>query len=308
MNSRLILNEECMIASTQTEEYKQIMSGVDCMVNVKNKPARRLTRTPTLFTCNTMPWTFVGQYPIYESRCKIYQDLTAQDWIPQYKRKIHPLGWLFYVQTIMRTKGYDTSSDSDSSIDFQPEVPARYRAVEQHPSTSSSSISVFQQTQDWDYWGYSDGIDETDSQTEAIAPPSPSYSPPNYTPPSSHVQNRDSPPSYSYGSPGSYRRTQSPPLPNNLPKPTEKPVANSKFKDTSSEDEWQDAQGPPKKQRKIEVIEINSSTSEEDNSLQIIELPPEIHVIQDSDECKHESLSYNVNTGYFQCPRCNNEC
>jgi hypothetical protein len=100
VNCRIILNEECIIAPMQTEEYKQIMSGADCMVNVKGKPARHLTCTPIIFTTNTLPWTFVKENDIYESRCVRYSGLTRQEWMVFYDKNISPLGWKYYADHV----------------------------------------------------------------------------------------------------------------------------------------------------------------------------------------------------------------
>lgn len=97
---RVILNEAVLIAPNQTEEYKQIMAGEECMINVKCKPQRRLRRTPLLMTCNSKPWSYVGEDNVYENRSYMYKDLNKQDWLFEYKKKINPKGWLYYIETI----------------------------------------------------------------------------------------------------------------------------------------------------------------------------------------------------------------
>lgn len=97
---RIILNEEVLIAPTQTEEYKQIMSGEECMVNVKCKPQRRMRRTPLLMTCNSKPWSYVKEDTVYENRCFMFKDLRKQEWLYEYKKKINPKGWLYYVRSV----------------------------------------------------------------------------------------------------------------------------------------------------------------------------------------------------------------
>lgn len=97
---RIILNEEVLIAPKQTEEYKQIMAGEECMVNIKCKPQRRLRRTPLLMSCNSKPWSYVKEDEVYENRCYMYKDLTKQEWLYEYKKKINPKGWLYYIESI----------------------------------------------------------------------------------------------------------------------------------------------------------------------------------------------------------------
>lgn len=95
---RVILNEEVLIAPTQTEEYKQIMAGEECMINVKCKPQRRMRRTPLLMTCNSKPWSYVKEDQVYENRCYMFKDLQKQEWLYECKKKINPKGWLYYVE------------------------------------------------------------------------------------------------------------------------------------------------------------------------------------------------------------------
>lgn len=113
---RVILNEEVLIAPTQTEEYKQIMAGEECMVNVKCKPQRRMRRTPLLMTCNSKPWSYVKEDTVYENRCFMYKDLQRQDWLYEYKKKIHPKGWLYYVSAV-------AARMNEPEVVPSPEVP-----------------------------------------------------------------------------------------------------------------------------------------------------------------------------------------
>ena len=104
IDCRVILNEEALIAPTQTEEYKQIMSGTACMVNVKCRPQRLMERTPLLFTCNKFPWELVGENQVYENRCIIYRDLNQQSWLHHYSKRIHPKAWLYYINGVMSAR------------------------------------------------------------------------------------------------------------------------------------------------------------------------------------------------------------
>lgn len=90
VNSRVIKHEEATMVATQTEEYKQIMGGEACMINVKNKPMEKLERTPLIMTGNHEPWITVGESSTYENRCIIYERLKSNSNLKKVKKKLHP--------------------------------------------------------------------------------------------------------------------------------------------------------------------------------------------------------------------------
>lgn len=129
LDDRFILNEECVIAETQTEEYKNIMAGAPCMVNIKCKPAREMNRTPILFTCNALPWCMLREPKTYENRCIVYRDLRTLPWLKDWNKRIHPGAWSYYVNPYYMKLEQD---QVNKEIEFSPQkcklppIPQRY--------------------------------------------------------------------------------------------------------------------------------------------------------------------------------------
>lgn len=131
VNARIIKHEEATMINTQTEEYKQILGGEPCMVNVKNKPMERLQRTPLIMTGNHPPWVTVGERQTYENRCIIYEGLKSNSALKDVYKRIHPKVWLHYVQAIEEKRAQQTKrktrEDSEDEEDTLPEPPKRLR-------------------------------------------------------------------------------------------------------------------------------------------------------------------------------------
>jgi len=53
-------------------------------------------------TCNSYPWCYVQEEDVYKNRCILYNGLTRQPWLTEYKKMINPLGWKYYIETIDR--------------------------------------------------------------------------------------------------------------------------------------------------------------------------------------------------------------
>lgn len=144
VNSRIIKHEEATMINTQTEEYKQILGGEPCMVNVKNKPMERLQRTPLIMTGNHPPWITVGENKTYENRCIIYEGLKANSSLKDVYKKIHPKVWLHYVKTIEEKRAQQNkrkaTQESEDEEDALPEPPKRLRLEQQ--STKTTEIST----------------------------------------------------------------------------------------------------------------------------------------------------------------------
>lgn len=74
--------------------------------------------------------------------------------------------------------------------------------------------------------------------------------------------------------------------------------------ESSDEEDWQDSQAWNLTSKSPEVIVISS----DDDDITIIELPPELHIVEEHEGCQHPSLKYNVESMYFECPKCGFQC
>jgi len=93
------------------------------MVYVKRKPRRNLSRTPLLITGSRYPWDLVGDSKQMYSKCCIVHDrLLVQDWLVEYKKKIHPGGWLYYVEKVLDKVGPEAESSDE---EFKPSPPKK---------------------------------------------------------------------------------------------------------------------------------------------------------------------------------------
>lgn len=65
----------------QVEESKKIFEGLPTQVNIKNKEARMLNRTPILLQCNTLPWArqFAQEREAFLNRSLSHLDLQQSD-------------------------------------------------------------------------------------------------------------------------------------------------------------------------------------------------------------------------------------
>lgn len=143
VNARIIKHEEATMINTQTEEYKQILGGEPCMVNVKNKPMERLQRTPLIMTGNHPPWITVGERQTYENRCIIYEGLKSNSALKDVYKRIHPKVWLHYVQTIEQKRAQQkkrkTREDSEDEEDTLPDPPKRLRVEREGTEATKAS-------------------------------------------------------------------------------------------------------------------------------------------------------------------------
>lgn len=90
----------------QVEEAKKIFEGLPTSVNIKNKEARMLARTPILLQCNTLPWArqFSQERHAFLKRSFHHIDMKASDVLAETQKEANPL---FFGRIFKELNEYD---------------------------------------------------------------------------------------------------------------------------------------------------------------------------------------------------------
>ena len=76
----ILIPELSLTKLEQDEELKKITEGLPILVNIKNKEAGKLEKTPVLLTCNRLPWaSFGNESAAIKNRMIMYDNLVPSD-------------------------------------------------------------------------------------------------------------------------------------------------------------------------------------------------------------------------------------
>ena len=76
----ILIPELSLTKPEQVEEFKKVTEGLPILVNIKNKEARKLEKTPVLLTCNRVPWSsFSNESAAIKNRMVRYENLKPSD-------------------------------------------------------------------------------------------------------------------------------------------------------------------------------------------------------------------------------------
>ena len=108
----ILILELALTKPEQVEEFKKITEGLPILVNIKNKEARKLEKTPVLLTCNRVPGTSFGnESAAIKNRMIRYENLIPSEVL---KNVSEPPDPRFLVQVFQFIK---------NTIEPKPEYP-----------------------------------------------------------------------------------------------------------------------------------------------------------------------------------------
>jgi hypothetical protein len=104
VRSQCIRQEEVKIVQETVDDFKRLYEGSNMMVDVKNKPAQRLARTPVIATSNAHPSKWVeSERDAIINRMYLYQFQTMPLLI-DLDKNLNPLLWLYLALKIELTE------------------------------------------------------------------------------------------------------------------------------------------------------------------------------------------------------------
>jgi hypothetical protein len=118
--------EEVRITIETVDDFKRMFEGASMKVDVKNKDAKVLTRTPVVACSNSTPWRWVGEEHkallnrMYCFKLKEFEELKNMP------TDINPLAWLAFFEELAVKGAEECASESDaepteSDFDSEPQ-------------------------------------------------------------------------------------------------------------------------------------------------------------------------------------------
>lgn len=124
-DQQVILIEEMRIVPENVDDLKRLFEGGQMKVDIKNKDARMLKRTPVVVCSNSPPEKWVlDEKDALRNRMIIYE-FQPFDNLKNMSRDINPLAWLQFMKDLEGEDEYETESvGSDAStIEYIPSTP-----------------------------------------------------------------------------------------------------------------------------------------------------------------------------------------
>lgn len=103
------------------EEFKKVIEGLPTLVNIKNKEARTIERTPVILTCNQLPWRqFTNEAAAIKNRMFYVDHLHASNVLENVQHSADPRFIVKVFSYIRQTLASREEFPVDPSNDYYP--------------------------------------------------------------------------------------------------------------------------------------------------------------------------------------------